>query len=991
MASGWMHGLVKAVPSGDSVLVIGKGASQGPPPEKLITLASLIAPRLARREATSKDEQFAFDSREFLRKKLIGQQVRFRIEYSVAQISREFGQVYLGEENVSVSIVQSGWAKVRAPGGEQASNYEELAQAQQAAEAAGVGMWTKDPEALERAVRAVPEEFDTTSFLHSSKGKPIPAIVEAVLNGSCLRVQLLTDTPASRHATITVFLAGIQCPAMARRVAAPEGSTEKQPDPQPEPFAREAKHFTEIKLLHREVRVVLEGTDKYSNLHGTVLFAEGGAPVDVAEQLARHGLCKVVDWSAAILPGGAGRLRAAEREAKESRARLWRDYVAPPPSANSLRGNNFNGIVVEVVSGDVVVIADATSGAERRVNLSSIRAPRLGNERRGTKPEPYANEAKEFLRSRCIGHTVHVSMEYSRVVGGDQSKEEGAGGGPERKLDFGSVLMPHKGGAGGADGAESSNGKDSGGGGGDKLNLAEALVLRGLATVVRHRGDEERSTHYDALVAAEQRAVKGKKGVQNKEREPPVHHVNDVSQNANKAKQFLPFLQRAGRVHALVEFVSSGHRVKLHVPKEGATIAFALGGVRCPQREEAFAAQALSFTRLRCMQRECEVEVEAVDKTGTFLGNLFISQQQQQQQGGKGGGGSFNLAMALLQAGLGSLHPSFSPERFPNGREMKAAEDAAKGARVGMWKDWVEPSPEDEAAAAAAAEAEKSGGGGSGERGPAEAGVAVGVTEIVGGGKFFVQRTGAGSSADWLYSHLQEAFAGDDGTATPPGPFEPRAGDLVAGKFTGDGAWYRAVVTEPRRGAAPQHVFYCDFGNSEALPLTRLRPLSAELAAPPPQAHLCTLSMVRCPALDDEHGHQSAVYLAQSINGGAFTARVDQRMQRPSKPWEVDAAPELHVWLTKPVSSGGGGESGGEDGAAAVEDAGPSVNEAVVEAGLGRVEKWAAKRKAAALLLKAQESARAARAGVWEYGDVDSDDDEPAAPARAPGAWGRRR
>ena len=72
-----------------------------------------------------------------------------------------------------------------------------------------------------------------------------------------------------------------------------------------------------------------------------------------------------------------------------------------------------------------------------------------------------------------------------------------------------------------------------------------------------------------------------------------------------------------------------------------------LGGVRCPQKgregaDEPFSAEALSFTRLRCMQRECEVEVEAVDKTGTFLGSLFMT----------AGGKPFNLAIGLLNAGL---------------------------------------------------------------------------------------------------------------------------------------------------------------------------------------------------------------------------------------------------------------------------------------------------------------------------------------------------
>jgi endonuclease YncB( thermonuclease family) len=55
----------------------------------------------------------------------------------------------------------------------------------------------------------------------------------------------------------------------------------------------------------------------------------------------------------------------------------------------------------QVVSGDCLVVHDTAAGTERRVFLSSIRAPRIG--RREEKSEPYAAEAKEFLRNRLIG------------------------------------------------------------------------------------------------------------------------------------------------------------------------------------------------------------------------------------------------------------------------------------------------------------------------------------------------------------------------------------------------------------------------------------------------------------------------------------------------------------------------------------------------------------------------------------------------------------
>ena len=37
----------------------------------------------------------------------------FKVDYVVEQISREFGSVFIGQENVALSVVQAGWAKWR--------------------------------------------------------------------------------------------------------------------------------------------------------------------------------------------------------------------------------------------------------------------------------------------------------------------------------------------------------------------------------------------------------------------------------------------------------------------------------------------------------------------------------------------------------------------------------------------------------------------------------------------------------------------------------------------------------------------------------------------------------------------------------------------------------------------------------------------------------------------------------------------------------------
>lgn len=90
-----------------------------------------------------------------------------------------------------------------------------------------------------------------------------------------------------------------------------------------------------------------------------------------------------------------------------------------------------------------------------------------------------------------------------------------------------------------------------------------------------------------------------------------------------------------------------------------------------PLQGEPFADEALSFTRLSFLQRDVEVEVETMDKVGTFLGSVTLP-----------GPRPVSLGLALLREGLAKLQPFFDYESKPGGRELKAAEDAAKAARL---------------------------------------------------------------------------------------------------------------------------------------------------------------------------------------------------------------------------------------------------------------------------------------------------------------------
>lgn len=71
-------------------------------------MAGLIAPKLGTNQR--EEESFGFEARELLRKKAIGQKCEFHVEYKVND--RECGTLFIGEENLNLTLASSGLVKV---------------------------------------------------------------------------------------------------------------------------------------------------------------------------------------------------------------------------------------------------------------------------------------------------------------------------------------------------------------------------------------------------------------------------------------------------------------------------------------------------------------------------------------------------------------------------------------------------------------------------------------------------------------------------------------------------------------------------------------------------------------------------------------------------------------------------------------------------------------------------------------------------------------
>ncbi|KAG7313603.1 hypothetical protein JYU34_000758, partial [Plutella xylostella] len=881
-APAYKIGIVKQVLSGDTI-VIRKQPKGGPPPEKVIALSGITAPKLGRQKTVNsdletKDEPYAWEAREYLRKRLVGKEVVFTAEKPPNSATKEYGQVWTGkditkDENVTEGLLAEGLAKVR-DGGRNIPQLKKLVEIEEVAKSQGKGIWGEN---LQEHVRNVKWSVDNPKqFVNKLNGAPVKAVVEYVRDGSTVRLCLLPD-----YYQMTLMISGIRCPAVKQ-------------DGTAEPYAEEARFFLESRLLQKDVEVVLESVNN-NNFVGTLLHPQG----NIAEALLKQGFARCVDWSLAVMKSGASTLREAERAAKRDKLRIWANYTSSAP-AIAPKDREFQATVLEVVNADALVVKMA-NGAHKKIFLASIRPPREkdnANEEGKASPRPkgfrplydipWMFEAREFLRGKCVGRRVSVAVDYIQPA-----KDTF----PEKTCC--SVLA-----AG--------------------VNLAEALVSKGYATVVRYRNDnDQRSSHYDKLLEAELKAQKAQIGVHAK-KDIPTHRVQDTSGDSAKSKKFFPFLKRAKRTDAIVEFVASGSRMRLYIPKESVLVTFLLAGINCPrgarpaigaapaQKAEPYGEEALQFTKEKILQHDVKVTIEEMDKAGNFIGWLWIEKD--------------NLSVSLVEHGLASMHHTAETSEFA--RDIKLAEENAIKKRIGIWKDYVEEQKEAEEKKNVVVQ----------DRTVKYDKVIV--TEITSEGTFWAQNVDHGGKLEALMEKIHQEF-----TANPPlpGAFTPKRGNVCAARYSLDDHWYRAKVEKVQDDKVA--VLYIDYGNREVINYSRLAPLPAGTETEAPYAQEYSLACVKFPADPDDRLEAVRALSMDTLNK-KLLLNVESR------------TPPAAVTLVDPTN-------GNQD-----------LGKGLIKEGLVLVENTRDRRLAPLLAeyRAAQDAAKASRSNLWRHGDITDDD-----------------
>jgi staphylococcal nuclease domain-containing protein 1 len=934
-------GVVKGIISGSTIQIVratqaDKSSSRGPT-EYEISLQGIRAPLGGGKDRN--EEPWYFQSREFLRAKLIGAQVAFSITHS-GDGARRFGLVFTLEgEDIRETIVSNGWAEVKPqPAGEKneqrLKSHARLVELQTAAKDAQRGMWA----AKSKGVRAVQTKFDAVEVFEKLKGKVTPAIVEQVRSGSTLRVYV----PSTGH-VFPLLLSGVQSPIVKPHVS----------DEQQQPWARAARFFSELHALHRDVEIVLESLDKANNFYGSVSVL--GANLGV--KLLEAGLARFVDWSA-TKTSNVDQLKKAEKSAQAAASRLWAAGVrAPSSSASSsaptapAKRVEFWGQVTDIINTGTIQVVEFKDGQkggvlgdEHRINFSSLQAARLVPREKLKKTTDVsvqeilaAYEGRNFLRRKLIGQKVRVVQDYFR----EANKEHNI---PERAF----FTVYH-----------------------EKKNVGLELVSQGFAAVSEHKESDARSPDYQEFIVAEAKAKKRNLGLFAKPGVtiPAFNDLSDRDAVTKEAKsgaaasssgdgeaaakasresvdaaqaarlnQFLPHVQGT-RLPAVVERVFSATRMKVWVDKIQCMLPITLACVRGEKMEAAPGVVPASYpnnkgvgnvayntVRGQVYLRDVEILIDSVDRTGAFNATVFVN--------GK------DLSIGLLQEGLVKLlhAPAKRTKQIPY-EEFRKYEDSAKAARKGMWLNWDEAEDERRIAAIRAKRAEEMGIATQERKSKTESFHAT-ITEIIDCTLFYFRRSEETESA--TFERITDTLQTGGAPLT-----SHNDGDLVAAQFASDQTWYRARIVKAEENDQFL-VYYIDYGNSEIVAKNQLRALPAGCALTdlPAQAQEATLAYIKCPTLGEEHGPEAADFLKHLVWEKPLLASIH---------WTEGSV--AHVVLGDPATS-------------------TDINGELLRNGFARVPFSRIRSPILGKMREFEEQARTQRLGIWQYGDIIDSDEE---------------
>lgn len=762
-------GQVKGVPTGDTVIFQGPPNKQGIPLEKTLRLHGIIAPVMADIDRPDrKEEPYAYEAREYLRKKLIGKQVFFYTEHKIGD--REYGRIIVDDEDIAEALLTEGLAELNDDVTPTPANVSKYRKAYGNAESSGKGIHSEDQKVLNAKTRKVLPVENGAAIVEKNKNKTVNGIVEEFRNG------VFNIYVPDLNAIIKLSLHAIVIPNMGYNAG------------------QDVRCFIDTNFLQREVEISLTGFDERSGYFQGNLKSKENPSYNLIKELLKLGYGRLNSDAYKLLdPADHRSSKQAQDEAQRNKLRVWVNFESDRKTSASTidKEEEYQARVVEAHSGDSVTVENLKNGELTRVYLANVRAPAIGNPKKGESPKPWAWEAKEFVRSQAVGKKVRIEVEFSKKIPVRQDEEGVAA--EEKDFIFVSIILPN-----------------------DK-NVSELLVSHGFANVNPPRGDDSFTKYMKQLSEAEEEAKNKKVGLYSSKTPANPAKFSDYGQQgmASKAKQFFEFAKNEANLTGVVEAVLSGSLFKVRLDKQNCYILFSLAAIRTYAMEknvpqyEKFAKEALKFSKEQVLQRDVEISLNSVTPKGVLQGVLTVNRK--------------NFAHSLLEQGLAYVETYKADQKY--GVPYRAVERTAEEKKIGIWGAGIPVRSSNTR-------------GGFSVKAITESKVGT-VIEVLAPEEFYIHAKDSKRALETIENELTKIKSSEAKLEQPV-----KKGIPCVAKFSEDGKWYRARI-EKLISPTKFGVVFTDYGNYDEVSYDDIRKISPQLLSTPALAIKCGLAFAQ--------------------------------------------------------------------------------------------------------------------------------------------------
>ena len=794
-----IKGLVKGVLSGDTIIISGKLPKGGGMPEEFqLTLTGVSAPKIGNSNKLNEDA-YAFESREFLRKLLVGKVILYKIDYT--HNDRKFGHIKLDDKNINVEILKNGFGKISfVPKTQEKILKSELWSSLQEAEKEGKdkkrGLYEDNSE-NKTHIRDLHNLGDTEDDKKKideaiNKNLEINAIIEYVFN--C--------------AFVSVYIPEWNCFAKVnlRFVSIP--SNTKDPD-----LYKRGKAYCERICLSKDVKLKIFDFDENKNLICDIIVLDKNQ--NLLENVLKEGYSKsftggnknpkVYNLSDINLA------RAAENEAKSKRVGVWKD--AKIIENKSIKKEDVDDLsdvkCIMANSGDSVTVLNK-KGDEIRIFLSNLKAPALAKFGTEEQNKPWAFQSREFVRKNLVGKNLKCDLDYIHKINADDAKAKGPKGNKSsRTMKFYTIYYPNE-----------KNEEEC-------INVQ--LIKNGLANLTNYKIEEGNpSKEFDLMLKAEQEAKNNKLGLYSPKTPPLCTYSDLLASGKTKKKEFINFLTGLTHLDCVVDFCFSANKFKLRIDKKQVLIPFGLIGVKSFTNDKNNSSLFQKYFKIShdfvvntILHRDGICDIIQADRIGNYFGNFIFE--------GK------NFGTVLIEKGLAVVNErgnDLGKNKYIN--EMKEAEKKAEKEKIGLWEDeglaklLKGDSVGDNTSEKKFTEVNKD--------------IKIRITDQIDLDKFFCNFL-PNKTLDKIEDVLADY---DEGIKKRENLSLPiKNGTLCAAKFPDDNKYYRAVVKSQNKDKKEFEVEFIDYGNIEKVKLNDLIKLDGEISSLPPQAKFCELAYLK--------------------------------------------------------------------------------------------------------------------------------------------------